>query len=142
MRGVADPQLLARMGLSLAAGAVLSAFALTASSAAQIYQELDATRSRPLFAPTRRPPPAVPESTADIAPSAPNDPRPNVEVRGIIVGDNRRIAIIQRPAGAQTMRVAVGGEVDGWTVTDIRRRGIVLQRDSRTITLVMPEPGR
>ena len=105
---------------------------------------LEAARQRPLFAPTRRPqlPPQAAEPVDPVQPTAAVEQTLNVEVRGIVVGGNHRIAIIKRPSSPQTIDVAVGSDVDGWTVDEIRPRGIVLHRDSRTVTLSMPEPGR
>ena len=72
---------------------------------------------------------------------APTETTPSVEVRGIILGDNHRVAIVKRPSSPQTVDVAVGSDIDGWTVAEILARGIVLRRNDRVITLSMPEPG-
>ena len=104
---------------------------------------LSATREHPLFTPTRRPPPrpaVLPQGPS--TPAATEAPPPSVEVRGVIYGGDRRVAIVKRPQDLQTMAVKVGGQIDGWVVAEIHPRGIVLERGGRSITLPMPEPGR
>ena len=122
----------ARAALALVAVASLlldDGLAQVVLAASPSAQELDATRRRPLFAPTRRPPPEpVAEPVNPVQPAA-VEATPNVEVRGIIFGDNHRIAIVKRPSSPQTVDVAVGSEIDGWVVSDILPRGIVLRRD-------------
>ena len=142
MIGALCSRLLLTSALALATAQVLSRD--LARAASPDPWNLEAARQRPLFAPTRRPPPPPPaaEPIDPVQPTTAVEQTLNVEVRGIVVGGKHRIAILKRLSSPQTVDVAVGSDVDGWTVDEIRPRGIVLHRDSRTITLSMPEPGR
>ena len=127
--------------------AFLSAGLLSASASAAAEgsppSAYEATRLRPLFSPTRRPPP--PSAPAFVAPPvaaiAPAPVMaPDLAVSGVIVGTHTRIAIVKRPSDAVFTRVTPGSQIDGWTVSDIQPRAIVLRRDDRSVTIGMPEP--
>ncbi len=67
---------------------------------------------------------------------------PDLAVSGIIIGPEKRIAIVKRLNDAVFMRLAPGNQIDGWTVTEIDARAVVLRRDDRSVTIGMPEPTR
>lgn len=105
----------------------------------------EATRSRPLFSPTRRPPP--PPAPAFVAPPvvvmAPAPVMaPDLAVSGVIVGTDTRIAIVKRPSDAVFTRLTPGSKIDGWTVSAIEPRAVVLKRDDRSVTIGLPDPPR
>jgi len=98
-----------------------------------------ATRERPLFSPTRRPPPrpvaadaprpvAVPPSPAP--PSAP----PSMALFGTIIGLNGARALIRTGDAPKIVEVAAGDEVGGWTVNRIDKRHLVLSLGERLAT--------
>jgi hypothetical protein len=95
--------------------------------------DLRAFKERPLFTPSRAPPPvaqAVPEVAA--APPAPvEEPAPEVRLAGVIHGAAQVMAILQRTNGGGRSTVRVGDLVDGWTVTAIEPSGIRLASGSR-----------
>ncbi len=97
----------------------------------------EATRARPLFSPTRRPPPPPVTVPAEPSPVSvpPPAPPPDLTVSGIIIGGGTGAAIVRHPADASATRITLGGQVDGWTVTAILPRSIVLRRDGRSVTL-------
>ena len=107
----------------------------------------EATRSRPLFSPTRRPPPPPPPAPAFVAPPvvvmAPAPVMaPDLAVSGVIVGTGTRIAIVKRPSDAVFTRLTPGSKIDGWTVSAIEPRAVVLKRDDRSVTIGLPDPPR
>ena len=51
-----------------------------------------------------------------------------------------RIAIVKRPSDAAFMRLTPGSKIDGWTVSEIEPRAVVLRRDDRSVTIGMPDP--
>ena len=102
---------------------------------------------RPLFSPTRRPPPPPAAPLAFVAPpavviAAPAVMAPDLAVSGVIVGTNTRVAIVKRPSDAAFTRLMLGSTIDGWTVSNIEPRAVVLKRDDRSVTIGMPDPPR
>lgn len=95
----------------------------------------DAMLERPLFSPTRRPPPVVSDALALAPPAFSVLQPPDIALSGIISGNGVGVALVRRPQDAGPTRVAVGGQIGGWTVTEIRPRAIVIKRDTRTVTL-------
>lgn len=102
---------------------------------------LKSTREHPLFSPTRR---AVerrstPTSEA-VAASAMQPTKPNLELRGVVFAEDRRIAIVKHPQDGRAIEVSVGNQIDGWTIVEIQRRAIALHRDTSDLVLKMSEP--
>jgi len=88
-----------------------------------------ATTRRPLFLATRRP--VEPEQTdTQVAPkpAAPLD----VIVSGVIISEEGRFALVQRRGSSETLRLAKGDSVDGWTVRSILSDRVVFGRDEDT----------
>lgn len=101
------------------------------------------TLQRPLFSPTRRPPPPAAPLAQPVAPMAALPaPPPDVALSGIIAGGGGGVALLRRPQDAAPIRVVPGAQVDGWTVAEIRPRAIVLRRDARSVTVDLPAPPR
>ncbi|SLN56813.1 hypothetical protein [Oceanibacterium hippocampi] len=89
---------------------------------------LEATRQRPLFVATRRPPRGIVAATPE---------RPglgNYRMRGAIVAGDARIVLLEGPDG-KTLRLREGAEVDGWTVREITDDRIVLVEDDREVII-------
>jgi hypothetical protein len=97
--------------------------------------QLTATRERPLFTPSRRPPnPAPPVRVAVAAappPVLPPAPPPFVLV-GTITGQAANIAIVKHDKTGEATSLKAGDVRDGWTVTAIERRAVRFSRDERT----------
>ena len=97
--------------------------------------------ARPLFSPTRRPPPPpVSAALQPLSPPVPSLPSaPNVALSGVIVGPGGGgVALVRGPLDPAPVRVRLGGTVDGWTVAEIRPRAVVLRRDGRSATVDLP----
>jgi general secretion pathway protein N len=107
---------------------------------------LSATRERPIFSPSRRPPPAA----VAVAPAEPTPlvPRPAVPERpalalvGTIVGEGESIAIFYNPTTQTTIRLRLGQTDDtGWKLVAVDARTILLEKDRQSVTLALPAPG-
>ena len=120
---------------------VLGAWLLGAATAPDPYE---ATRARPLFSPTRRPlPPAIAPPSLVVAPVVQaNAPPPPVSLSGVILGPGTSVALLTRPGSAEATRVALGARIDGWRVSEIRPRAVVLTLDDRSVTVTLPGSDR
>jgi general secretion pathway protein N len=103
---------------------------------------LTATRERPLFRPTRRPPPPVPvaapapEPPPDAAPVAVAE-SPPFDLVGAVVGKDTAIALLRNRATNQILRLRPGDDAEGWRVATIGSRTVALERDGRTQSLAL-----
>ena len=102
---------------------------------------LAATRDRPLFSASRRPPPrAVAGPAVQAAPvaqpvtDAAPEPPP-LALIGSIVGDSDAIAIFIDSTTQQVLRLRRGDSHAGWALVSVLQREVTLQRDARTETL-------
>ena len=102
---------------------------------------LAATRDRPLFSASRRPPPravagpaAPPVPIAQPVPDAAPEPPP-LALIGSIVGDSDAIAIFIDSSTQQVLRLRRGDSHAGWALVSVLQREVTLQRDARTETL-------
>jgi len=111
-------------------------------------RKLSATRERPLFTPSRRPPtPVIAAAPAPPAasppPGKPPEPeRPPLILVGTIIGDNERIAIFVNQLSNETKRVREGEQESGWVVRSVELRTAVLERNHRSVTLDLPSEAR
>lgn len=104
---------------------------------------LQATVDRPLFSPSRRPPPSPDAlSTADTGPAetlegeaADGAADAPFTLLGVASGSARTIALLRRLDGADVLRVRVGEEIDGWTIEAIAADSITLRRGQETRVL-------
>src|SRR5580692_10890919 len=106
---------------------------------------LTATRTRPLFTPSRRAPAPVVASVPVAAPRPPPPPpavpqHPNLTLVGTVAGENEGIAVFVDTATRDTVRLRTGEGYSGWILQSIERRTATLQRGDRTETLAMPKP--
>jgi general secretion pathway protein N len=110
---------------------------------------LTATRDRPLFSASRRPPPLAVETVAprrsDPAPSAPSTPappeRPPLTLMGTIVSAESSIALVSNSSTQAVLRLRVGEENSGWRVRGVDPRSIVVEKGVQSVTLDLPKPG-
>jgi general secretion pathway protein N len=107
---------------------------------------LSATRERPLFTPSRRPPvpviapaPVVPSLPIAIKPAEPEQPPPPLV--GTVVNSGKRVAILFNSTTRQVTQVLEGGEESGWRVRLVSMRSVVIEKDDRSVTLDLPKPG-
>jgi hypothetical protein len=107
--------------------------------AKQLLQSLPATLKRPLFTPSRRPPP--PEPTPIVRVEQPQPPQPAAQPAIVLVGtmiDSQGPQAILRSGGDnKDMRVRVGDDVSGWKIKDIDESHLTLALDDRTFSVAL-----
>jgi hypothetical protein len=106
---------------------------------------LTATRTRPLFTPSRRPPAPIVASVPVAAPRPPPPPpavpqHPNLTLVGTVAGENEGVAVFIDTTTRDTVRLRTGEGHSGWILQSIERRTATLQRGDQTETLAMPKP--
>ena len=91
---------------------------------------LDNMIERPLFTPTRRPPPALTRSEA--APALPPPPAapstPDYALLGIIRDGDRAIALLRGRSDGRNLRVETGDMIGGWEIAGIDTVSVRLKR--------------
>jgi len=104
-------------------------------------RELTAGRERPIFSPTRRPPPASEAPAPVRLPSSANEiARPPLSLIGAIAADEAGMAIFLDQASQRTVRLKVGEGYAGWTLQLVKAREATLIRDQQTAILALPPP--
>lgn len=105
---------------------------------------LSATRDRPLFSASRRPPAvplpivAPPQKHEVLAPPPPE--RPSLRLIGTIVGRKASLALLQGSDTDAALRLRVGEENDGWLIRGIGLRSIVVEKGAQSVQLDLPRP--
>ena len=106
---------------------------------------LTATRDRPIFSASRRPPQAAvaPATVAKVAPAPkPREPeRPQLSLVGTVASDNEGFGIFLDNATHAALRLKVGEEYQGWKLRAVRGREVTLEKDQQSATLALPAPG-
>lgn len=105
---------------------------------------LTATRDRPLFTPTRRPPPPVmPNAPVAVMPASPDAPSPAPEVRvaliliGTVANATDGMALFTDPNTREVVRLRLGDVVAGWTLDAVRNREVTFRKGDLDDTLTM-----
>ena len=101
--------------------------------AAHSLDEFAATRDRPLFTPSRRPPPLPMAQRVEPTPAPP----PNLTLFGTLVDAEGPSAIVRDTPSGKAVRVRVGDDLDGWKIAQIDDRQLVLSLDDRSVTFTM-----
>jgi hypothetical protein len=104
---------------------------------------LSATRERPLFAPSRRPPPAaiavVPPAPRVAPPPKAEEPdHPPLTVVGTVTGETGGIGLFLDQTTNTIIRLKTGESHSGWVLSAIQGREASFERDHRTATLALP----
>lgn len=121
--------------VSISAQLTPSASTVVGAAEKPTFDKLVATRQRPLFSPTRRPPPEEkPRQTTD----AERQP-PDVVLNAIIIGPGVEIALLKRGRDTKPLQVSTGADLDGWSVTEITSTRVALTSGTRSITLEFPK---
>lgn len=95
---------------------------------------LDATRERPLFSPSRRPPappPAPPPRPAPVAatlPMLPPEPPP-LRLIGLVTMGETHMALVEDGNTGEILRLSPGAAIAGWTMEILDDRTIAFSRD-------------
>jgi general secretion pathway protein N len=107
---------------------------------------LTATRERPLFSPSRRPPAppvvAAPVPARPVAAPKPAEPdHPLLTIVGTIVGVSDSIAVFINQATNEVIRIHTGQDHDGWVLRGVHGREATFEKNERSSTLALPAPG-
>jgi general secretion pathway protein N len=107
---------------------------------------LTATRTRPLFTPSRRPPAPVVASVPVAAPRPPPaqppaaPQHPNLTLVGTVAGENEGMAVFIDTTTRDMVRLRTGEGHNGWVLQSVERRAAMLQKGDQTETLALPKP--
>ena len=113
--------------------------------AAQPLDQLSTMLDRPLFSPSRRPPAPPPPPVVQAAePPAPPPSPPNLVLFGVVMDGEGARAVVRAGADKKLVRAQIGDEIDGWKVSQIEGRKVVLSLDGRfaTFTLFSDDRGK
>jgi general secretion pathway protein N len=106
---------------------------------------LSSTRERPIFSPSRRPPPVL--IAAPPAPPAPPPPpksprveRPQLSLVGTISGDEQFGIFVDQTSKA-ALRLRIGEDYQGWKLRAVQGREVTLEYEQQTAILTLPQPG-
>jgi general secretion pathway protein N len=101
---------------------------------------LTATRERPIFSPSRRPPPPAPGPLAQQPTRANERDRPLLALVGTVAGAADGIAIFQDETSKKIVRLRTGESHSGWTLTEVKPREVNLLHNSETATFAILSP--
>jgi hypothetical protein len=110
-------------------------------------KQLSTTRERPIFSPSRRPPPpATPTYVAPVAirqPQKPAEPeRPAVSLLGTVIGEGDRLGVFIESATGTMVRMRVGEDHQGWVLRLIKAREVTLVKDHELVAVLeLPAAG-
>jgi len=107
---------------------------------------LSVTRERPIFSPSRRPPPVA--IAAPAAPPAPPPPpksprveRPQLSLVGTVSGDDEQFGIFVDQTTKAALRLKIGEDYQGWKLRAVQGREVTLEYEQQTAILTLPQPG-
>src|SRR5882762_3971151 len=107
--------------------------------------QLPVTRDRPIFSPSRRPPPpaVAPAAAPKVAtPVRTREPeRPQLSLIGTVASDEEGFAIFLDQSTKAALRLKVGEDYQGWKLRSIQGREATLEKDQRAAVLTLPLPG-
>jgi hypothetical protein len=95
--------------------------------------------ARPLFAPSRKRPPAAVAAAGPVGPVAAAPQAPVYDLLGIVREGERALALMRKKADGSNFRVEVGDMLGGWRVAKIEPSAVVLERadgQSQTVPLM------
>jgi general secretion pathway protein N len=107
---------------------------------------LSVTRERPIFSPSRRPPPTA---VVGLPASEPVRPlveptvaeRPRLALVGTVAGEKESFAVFIDETSKDVIRLKTGENYAGWILRSVTGREVVLQKDSETAVIALPAPG-
>jgi hypothetical protein len=108
-------------------------------------KQLPATRDRPIFSPSRRPPPpavvAPVVAVANPVVQKPKEPdRPQLSLLGTIVNGDDGLAIFMDQTTKIPMPIRIGAGHQGWTLRLIKPGSVTLQRGQESAVLAFAKP--
>jgi len=105
-------------------------------------KDLTATRERPIFSPSRRPPQPAVVAAPYVPPRPPAEPeRPQLALVGTVASEQEGLGIFLDQSTNKTIRLKLGEDHRGWQLSKVIGREVVLQKGAQTVTLALPPPG-
>jgi general secretion pathway protein N len=105
-------------------------------------QSLSATRERPLFSPSRRPPArgAAAPAVTPVKVSAPQAARPPLDLLGVVTGTAEGYAVFINTTTHDIVRLRTGEGHEGWILQSVQGREVVFEKDRRSAVVAFPPP--
>jgi len=107
-------------------------------------RDLSATRERPIFSPSRRPPPpavaAAPFVLAQAVAKPVEPDRPRLSLVGTIAGERQGFGIFLDQISNKIVRLKTGEGQGGWILRRVHGREATLQKNDETTVLALPAP--
>ena len=111
---------------------------LTNPVAAQPLEKLSSTLNRPLFSPSRKPPaPPPPPVVQASPPPVARPPPPDLVLFGVVMDGEGARAVVRTGADKMMLRTRIGDEIEGWKVSQIEPRKVVLSQEDRLATFTL-----
>jgi hypothetical protein len=104
---------------------------------------LATTRERPIFSPSRRPPPPAIAPVPVVAAPPPRPvkiERPQLALVGTIAGPERSFGILVDQTTKAALRLRIGEEYQSWRMRAVAPREVTLEHDELTMVLRLPAP--
>ena len=105
-------------------------------------ESLHATRERPIFSPSRRPPmPAViatPAPPVKVVAPPPEPEQPGLNLLGVVLGGGEAYAVFINNTTHDIVRLKTGEGQDGWILRSVSSREAVLEKNHRTAVVDLP----
>ena len=102
-------------------------------------ESLTATRERPIFLPSRRPPPALAAARVETPPPpAPEAQRPALRLLGIVTGATEGLAVFVSETTQNVIRLKTGEGHEGWILRSVKAREAVLENNRRSAVMALP----
>lgn len=106
-------------------------------------EQLSITRERPIFSPSRRPPPPTRTYVAPVAvrqPAKPLEPERPALI-GTVIGTDVQIGIFLEKATQNVFRLRLGEEYQGWVLRLIKAREVILVKGVEQTLALEPPAG-
>jgi hypothetical protein len=110
---------------------------------------LSVTRERPIFSPSRRPPPPPVIATPYVPPVSPPQPpakppepdHPLLTLLGTLAGESQGVGIFLNETDKTPLRLKTGEDHEGWVLRSIRGGEAIFDKADRTATLTLSPLG-
>jgi hypothetical protein len=106
--------------------------------------KLSVTRERPIFSPSRRPPPppAPPPIAKLMEPAKPAEPeQPPLVLVGTVAGEDSDIAVFVEQSTENTVKLRVNEGHQGWILQSVQGREVTLLKGRKSSILALAPPG-
>jgi hypothetical protein len=109
-------------------------------------EQLSTTRERPIFSPSRRPPPSPPTHVAAVVirqpVKQPEPERPGVSLIGTVTSAQVRMGVFLETATQNVFRLRLGEDHQGWALRLVKAREVTLVKDiEQEVVLELTPPG-